>query len=471
MKKVIALALSLIMVLAMGVTSFAASLTTIDAGGSLLPADLGFTPIDPNWDIDNEAAVFIPYDIGDAATLIDGTETVAALFEDAPEGDTLSSIKVESEKGIVDVSVYKLNDYVKSLTYDAADNTKVTGIKTKSSWPFDDFELDDIVPKTSGVFDAAGFTGTAGDYDLDLYFIYFDIPTYGGAKLSTDNYFTLKFRENTTGSDYIEESEKVWFCVYPWVVDEDDVDTYADEDEAMELADGNPMIEVGDDTWDDLFDNLYEDVPHAEADLDDYIMFVDKAAATEAGIDIDDTPYIIEKDSWKEIVGSTLIVEADDDLDVEIGKIVKGQSSISFAFDTDVEDAIQDLNEDAELAALKFLDVSNVLDSDFTVKYTFEIEDAAKAGDYFLYELVGDKLTLNQKVAVGKGDDEVDVKIERKAGDTLGQYYLSDVELATEAAAATDEENPNTGASEVAGVAVALAVISLVSAAAVSLKK
>ncbi len=76
--------------------------------------------------------------------------------------------------------------------------------------------------------------------------------------------------------------------------------------------------------------------------------------------------------------------------------------------------------------------------------------------------MVGDELTLVEKVAVGKGDDEVDVEIERKAGETLGQYYLSDVELATAAAEGETEENPNTGASEVAGVAVALAVISLV---------
>ncbi|HQQ89703.1 MAG TPA: NPXTG-anchored protein, partial [Oscillospiraceae bacterium] len=80
-------------------------------------------------------------------------------------------------------------------------------------------------------------------------------------------------------------------------------------------------------------------------------------------------------------------------------------------------------------------------------------------------------LTLVEKVAVGKGDDEVDVTIKREAGDTLGKYYLSDVELSTETAPAEEEENPNTGVAETAGVAVALAVLTLCSAAAVALKK
>ena len=459
MKKVIALALSLIMVLAMGVTSFA---TTIVVGGDDTPTNLDeyFTDFDTDWDINEEAVLFVPYDFGDAGTLISGTAVAGNLW-DEDVGATLSSIKVESEKGIVDVSAYKLADYVKSLTYGTAGTTlgKVTGIKTKSSWPFEDFDLEDLVPVTGTgadeYFQDTAFTWKDGKATLDLYFIYFDFPTYAGAKVSTDNYFTLKFRENTTGTDHVETSEKVWFCVYPYAVEEDDVDNYADEDEAMELTGGYSMLT--DDLYDDLIADEYEDAAGQQWGFEEM-----------APIDV---PYVIEKDTWKEIVGSTLIVGVADDLEVEIGKVVKGQTSINFFVDTDVDDDVQAINEDAELAALLFADTTNVLDSDFVVTYTFPIEDAAKAGDYFLYELVGDELTLVQKVAVGKGDEEVDVEIERKAGDTLGQYYLSDVELSTATAEEGNEENPNTGASEVAGVAVALAVISLVSAAAVSLKK
>jgi len=444
MKKVIALALALVMVLAMGVTSFA--LTFIDGDTPTVDdGDLGFTYFDAEWDVNNESVIVVPFDMGDAGTLMNGSAVAAELEFDL--GSTLSSIKVETQKGVAKVTVYKLDDYVKSI--DAVTH-KIT---TKSSWPFEDFDLQDLAV----IAGAAAFTP---DFkDLDLFFLYFDIPTYAGAKVSTDNYFTLKFRENTTGADDTFTSEKVWICVTPFAVYDDDVENYADEDEAMEFEDGYAMIgETPADVLDFVEDN-YDDVD---------ILDPDHVWVPE--IDTDRTPTVITKDAWKEIVGSTLIV-SDGDFEIEIGKIVKGQTSINFLTDTDVDDDVQAINEDAELSALLFLDTTNVLDSDFTISYTFEIEDAAKAGEYFLYELVGDQLELVKKVAVGKGDDEVDVEIERKAGDTLGQYYLSDVELATAPATEEEGENPNTGATEVAGVAVALAVISLVSAAAVSLKK
>ncbi len=488
MKKVLALILALIMVLAMGVTSFAvSSITTVDHGKEAEP-DWGFTWIDFYWDIDNENVMILPYDFGDFATLLNGTGIANEIFDHA-EGGTLSSIKVQSEKGLIDVTVYKLDDYVKSFEYDGPSDAYVSGIKTKSSWPFDEFDLEDLVPKDGQYYDDAYFHPIDGELHLNLFFVYYDFPTYGGAKVSFNNYFTLKFRENTTGADHIQESEKIWFCVYPWAVDEEDVENYADEDEAMELAEGYPLISYDFahpwplDAWDDDdFADAYDDVPEDHA----FWLFwtIDPIANgywDEHGFDWDkwddqwsEVPYVIEKDSWTEIIGSTLLVEVDDDLVIDIGKIVKGQTGISFSFNTDVDDGVQALDKDAELVALNFIDTTNVLDSDFVIEYTFEIEDAAKAGDYFLYELVGDKLTLVEKVAVGKGDEDVDVKIKRKGGDTLGKYYLSDVELKeaeTETETKTEEENPNTGASEIAGVAVALAVISLVSAAAVSLKK
>jgi len=481
MKKVLALALALVMVLAMGVTSFA--ITTVESVSGGPKTDWDFTWLEFNWDVNNENVLIMPYDFGDFAIVLDGTQIAIELFDGA-EGDMLSSIKVETEKGLIDATVYKLDDYVKSIEYDSGDDSKVTGIKTKSSWPFDDFDLEDIIPSFAGYFDPLAFHGDPGDYSLDRYLVYFDFPTYGGAKVSFNNYVTLKFRENTTGADHIKTSEKLWFCVYPWAVDEEDVENYADEDEAMELEAGYPMI-MYPDAWDnDDFADAYDDV------LTNHVFwcFWTVEPVQNGYLDIEDwppefdwdkwddqwseVPYVIEKDSWKEIIGSTLLVEVDDDLIVDIGKIVKGQSGISFAFNTSVDAAVQAIDEDAELVALNFVDATNVLDSDFVIEYTFEIDDAAKTGDYYLYELVGDELVLNQKVAVHKGDDEVEVKIKREGGSTLGQYYLSDIELAKEEPVSeVEEENPNTGASEIAGVAVALAVISLCSAAAVSMKK
>jgi len=502
MKKVLALALALIMTLALGVTAFAQPSddgTTIvwDGWSERFESDFREFPID-DWDIDNENIVILPYDYGDFAMIIDGSETFDSLFrpevfegEADDDEDTLSSIKVESEKGLIDVTVYKLDDYVKNLDEFMPSGDIVTeqgisdfGIETKSNWPFEDFDVEDLLESYEWHDDPYYWDEDENPH-LDLYFVYFDFPTYAGVKVSGDNYFTLKFRENTTGDDHVETSKKVWFCIYPWAVLEEDVETYADEDEAMELVEGEAAFD--EDSFGDLMEDLYKNVPG-----NDYIWIVqstdemdeDEELSPELFKKSDEwnpphvfaigrslVPYVITKDAWKEIIGSTLIVGVADDLEVEIGKIVKGQTGICFYVDTDVDDDIQALNEDAELSALLFLNTTDVLDSDFVVSYTFPIEDAAKAGDYFLYELVGDELKLVQKVAVGKGDDEVDVDIARKAGETLGQYYLSDVELAATAAPSEEEENPNTGASEVAGVAVALAVLSLCSAAAVALKK
>ncbi|HNW05266.1 MAG TPA: hypothetical protein PKI76_07815 [Oscillospiraceae bacterium] len=488
MKKVLALALALIMVLGMGVTSFA--ITTVESVASGPKTDWDFTWLEFEWDVNNENVLIMPYDFGDFAIVLDGTQIAWELFhEGGPEGDTLSSIKVETEKGLIDATVYKLDDYVKSIEYDSDDDSKVTGIKTKSSWPFDDFDLEDIIPKYHGYFDHFAFYGDDGDYSLDRYLVYFDFPTYGGAKVSFNNYVTLKFRENTTGADHIKTSKKLWFCVYPWAVDEDDVENYADEDEPMELAEGFPLIAYDFehpwplDAWDDDdFADAYDDVPEDHAFWCFWTVDpIKNGYWDQCGFDWDkwndqwsEIPYVIEKSAWAEIIGSTLIIEVDDDLIIETKKIVKGQTGISFAFNTHVDGDVQALDKDAELVALNFVDTTNVLDCDFIITYTFEIEDVAKSGEYFLYELVGDELVLNQKVAVHKGDEEAEVEIKRKGGDTLGQYYLSDVELKkeeTKTDTETETENPNTGASEVAGVAVALAVVSLISAAAVSLKK
>lgn len=84
--------------------------------------------------------------------------------------------------------------------------------------------------------------------------------------------------------------------------------------------------------------------------------------------------------------------------------------------------------------------------------------------DRFLYELKDGKLV------------ESSLKYDKDAGAftgkvrTLGKYVISDMKLVA-AATAEETKNPDTGANDVVGVAVALAVVSLVAAGAVSLKK
>lgn len=95
------------------------------------------------------------------------------------------------------------------------------------------------------------------------------------------------------------------------------------------------------------------------------------------------------------------------------------------------------------------------------------VELPGEKGD-FVYELKDGKLT---KASAFKWNEEINA-FEGKVL-TLGNYVVSDVELKSAPAKDTDEDskNPNTGANDFVGVAVALAVVSLVAAGAVSLKK
>lgn len=113
-------------------------------------------------------------------------------------------------------------------------------------------------------------------------------------------------------------------------------------------------------------------------------------------------------------------------------------------------------NPDADLTFLSF-----------TGKPTFSANAKVEIyadEDTFLYEIKDGKLVKSSF----KYDDDAAAFVGKAR--TLGAYVISDMELV---AAATTEEtkNPDTGANDVVGVAVALAVVSLVAAGAVSLKK
>lgn len=84
--------------------------------------------------------------------------------------------------------------------------------------------------------------------------------------------------------------------------------------------------------------------------------------------------------------------------------------------------------------------------------------------DTYLYEIKDGKVVESNF----KYDDDAAAFVGKAR--TLGAYVISDIKLVN---AATTEEtkNPDTGANDVVGVAVALAVVSLVAAGAVSLKK
>ena len=130
------------------------------------------------------------------------------------------------------------------------------------------------------------------------------------------------------------------------------------------------------------------------------------------------------------------------------------------------EDADKDIlkaNADADADYIDF--VEWVAHPTFTSNVTLEFYGAEE--DDYIYEIKDGKLVTPSRL---KWDD--DAEVWTLTTRTLGAYVVSDVKLAKAVAEADDDVgNPDTGANDVVGIAGALAVVAMISAAAVSLKK
>lgn len=130
------------------------------------------------------------------------------------------------------------------------------------------------------------------------------------------------------------------------------------------------------------------------------------------------------------------------------------------------EDADKDIlkaNADADADYIDF--VEWVAHPTFTSNVTLEFYGAEE--DDYIYEIKDGKLVTPSRL---KWDD--DAEVWTLTTRTLGAYVVSDVKLAKAVAEGdADVGNPDTGANDVVGIAGALAVVAMISAAAVSLKK
>ncbi len=124
------------------------------------------------------------------------------------------------------------------------------------------------------------------------------------------------------------------------------------------------------------------------------------------------------------------------------------------SYNEDVNLDIVKANPDAEIAFYNFKGA-------FNSSMNFELYAEE---DEFVYELRDGKLVKTSL----KWDDDVSAYTGKVR--TLTTFVVSDIELVN-ASTAEETKNPDTGANDVVGVAVALAVVSLVAAGAVSLKK
>ncbi len=173
------------------------------------------------------------------------------------------------------------------------------------------------------------------------------------------------------------------------------------------------------------------------------------------------------------------------DVHVELKDIVAGQKGVNFFCDADLD--WNDKNADGHFNRNETINsVSFGFKGDQVVKGAYEIVVDLPIDYYELRELFGLKveeddiityyvIDENGKVVCEKTVDYMTLDLTENVAvtvkgenDTLGYYTLC---LEVPAVEESVEENPNTGAESVVGVVAALAVVSVATAAAVSLKK
>ena len=158
-----------------------------------------------------------------------------------------------------------------------------------------------------------------------------------------------------------------------------------------------------------------------------------------------------------EAYGTLEFTTEDSDVDVEV-RVYDGDKLYLYNnvdADKDILKAYAD--SDADITFLNFPG-DTTFNATATV-YMYKPEDS------FVYEVKNGKLVESN----AKWDDDYGAFVLKAR--TLGSYVFSDVELDVTEDVDDTVENPDTGANDVVGIAAAMGVVALVSAAAVSLKK
>ena len=153
----------------------------------------------------------------------------------------------------------------------------------------------------------------------------------------------------------------------------------------------------------------------------------------------------------------------DGDTSVEVRVYDGDKLFLGHDYDADKKVLVANADSEAEISFLNF-PAKPSFNSTATV-YFYQVDE-----DGFVYELTGEG-KIKKSAAKWSEDDGCWVLKTR----TLGSYVFADKALTSAAAAGEGTEgettNPDTGANDVVGIAAALAVVSLVAAGAVSLKK
>ncbi len=183
---------------------------------------------------------------------------------------------------------------------------------------------------------------------------------------------------------------------------------------------------------------------------------------------------VISTTAFRAITGKTVAVACDEML-VEVKNVVAGQKGVNFKH-YGVTEVDEDLDGDAEAIEFGFYGKQTIL-GDYTItvgtEYTwFTLREAfgekVEEDDIIsYYVLKNGKVVKEIVVDYMTADVYEEVVLELNGSNSaLGEYAI-----VMEVPAVEGETNPNTGAESVVGVVAALAVVSVATAAAVSLKK
>ena len=243
--------------------------------------------------------------------------------------------------------------------------------------------------------------------------------------------------------------------------DVDNVDVTIDTSVGYGLIESAYVIEEdGDVVWTDALrwnGTAHVRVPTNTKDFFLEVVTGERGEPSTTHTDGNITWYDTAASSDGEAYGTLEFTTEDTDVDIEV-RVYDGDKLYLYNTTDPNKDILKEYaDSDAELTFLNFPG-DTTFNATATV-YMYKDEDS------FVYELKNGKLVESN----AKWDDDEGCFILKAR--TLGSYVFSDVELDVTEDVDDTVENPDTGANDVVGIAAALGVVALVSAAAVSLKK
>ena len=461
MKKALALVLALVLALSMAVSAFA-TLSDVVNLESIEPGEAALIPV-----------VLTDLDTPVLHTYVGGTYYVAI---EAPAGKVYSDIAV-SATGCASASIVTFDPEV----YKVVDNNGTDALTYKVVA----YEGGKVVPTTyvNLTYKAAvEAKETLDKADKTTVFKVVCEQNITIVKLVVEHNFTASYKTGdlkVTAKETDLATKKVTNVGAKWSIVNDVIafGYEAVKEAALYNEDGEALLAGG------AGYSIYNTQGTYGSDKQDKVEAVRTAGA-----------YVVPTTSFRAIEGKDLTVAADAGNYVTIKNVAAGQKGVNFAFSKWAkynEDGYNVVTEARTIAALG-LDPTvayvefgfygdQVIKSDFEIVLTpdmnwfelremFEVElEEEDIVTYYILKdgKVIDSITVDYMTADYNEDIELVIK---GSNSTLGWYTIA-LEVPAEEVETETEANPNTGAESVVGVVAALAVVSLASAAAVSLKK